>query len=181
MLPLVVLRLVRMAQSILLWQPYYVRKYFDRGMARSIGELTGKTVFDIVQFEFAFMGQYARFARSGKLVLHEHDVAYRPSYRRFRNASGVIQRFLRYCEWCRWARYEPRLVRHFDHVLTVTEQDRLLLLWLTRNERISYLPRGMHVPETLPAFDSREPRTLLFVGTFDHQPNVDAALWLARE
>ncbi|MBI3194024.1 MAG: glycosyltransferase, partial [Ignavibacteriae bacterium] len=84
-------------------------------------------------------------------------------------------------EWCRWSTYEPRIARTFDHILTVTEQDKLLLQWLTKKSTISYFPRGLTIPESLPAYSKREPFSLLFVGSFSHAPNVDAVRWLVKE
>jgi len=167
--------------SILSWKPYYVAKWRDARMARAVRDLTERLPFDIVQCEFAFMGQYASFAARGATVLHEHDVTYRPAYRRFRRARTPAARFLHYLEWCRWARYERRLVPRFDHVFTVTEQDRMLLRRLCHSERISYLPRGADTAGAPADYADRQPHSMLFIGTFHHQPNVDAALLLAEE
>jgi glycosyltransferase involved in cell wall biosynthesis len=174
-------RILQMAGSVFRWEPYYVSKYRHRAMAHALGALTRAENFDIVQLEFAFLGPYASACRSGAIVLHEHDVSYRPAYRRYRRAASFLQRLPAYIEWCRWYRYESRLVRACHHVLTVTEQDRHLLEWLTGSTRISYLPRGMDMPALLPPFHSRHPETLLFIGTFQHHPNADAASWLIQE
>lgn len=174
-------RLVQMGGSIIRWEPYYVSKYRHRAMADAVRRLTEAERFDIVQLEFTFMGSYADASRSGAIVLRECDVSYRPAYRRYRHATSFLQRWLEYVEWCRWYRYETRLVRGSNHVLTVTEQDRRLLEWLTGSTRISYLPSGMEMPGFLPPFDRRVPETILFIGTFLHHPNADAATWLVRE
>ena len=181
MIGLALLRMCQFALSVAFWEPYYVGKYRSRRMARLIGEITAREHFDIVQFEFAFMGQYGKYVRSGKTVLHEHDVAFRPAYRRFRKASSLFSRAAMYLEWCRWARYEPAIARRFDHVLTVTEQDTSLLRRLSGANHISYLPRGVDVPDRMPDPHLRDARSLLFVGTFAHHPNLDAARWLVSE
>ena len=172
---------LQLLRSILLWEPYYVAKWRDPRMARLVRALTERTRFDIVQCEFAFMGQYAAFSRRGKTVLHEHDVTYRPAYRRYRQARATAARAVLFLEWCRWARYERRLVARFDHVFTVTEQDRMLLARLSGSDRISYLPRGVDTAEAPVAYAAREPHSMLFIGTFRHQPNIDAARLLAEE
>lgn len=174
-------RLTQFLLSIVLWQPYYVGKYKNTQMASLVRELTSREPFDIVQIEFAHLGQHRKNVRSGITFLHEHDVAYRPAYRRFKKAGNVIAKLALFIEWCRWARYEPELARTFDHVLTVTEQDRRLVRWLSGSDNVSYLPRGVDVPEQCPPFGLRQQHTLVFVGTFNHQPNVDAVEWLLRD
>jgi glycosyltransferase involved in cell wall biosynthesis len=175
------MRSLQLLRSIVFWQPYYVSKWRHSRMVRIIRRLTSSEKYDIVQFEFPSMGQYGRFVRHGKTVLHEHDVAFRPAYRRFRNSKSIPKKFVMYVEWCRWALYEPRIVRQFDHVLSVTEQDKLLLERLSKGSHISYFHRGIDVAATIPPYETRESQSILFLGTFAHSPNVDAAIWLCEE
>jgi hypothetical protein len=93
-------------------------------MTHCIRDLTGDSSFDIVQLGFACMGQYAACVRHRRLVLHEHDVTYRPAYRRFRRVRELLKNTVLFLEWCRWTRYEPHIVRCFDQVFTVTEHFR---------------------------------------------------------
>lgn len=175
------IRFFQFFYSILLWQPYYVGKYRHARLARLIERLTQETAFDIVQIEFAYMGQYVKHIRSGKTVLHEHDVAYRPAFRRYKKTESAIKKAIMLAEWCRWAYYEPKIARRFNHILCVTDRDRKLLEWLTGTRHISYLPRAVAVPDSPPPYESREPESILFVGSFSHHPNVDAAIWLGEE
>ncbi len=69
----------------------------------------------------------------------------------------------------------------FDGVICVTEQDKMLLERLSSSRRIRYLPRGVDMAGAPPSYASRERESLLFVGTFSHRPNREAALWLAGE
>lgn len=173
-------RAIQAVRSLILWEPYYVSKYRHRAMIRLLKDLTSSEQFDLIQFEFTFMAGYAKIVR-GTTVLHEIDVSYRPAYRRFKNARSPFRKLLAYLEWCRWSSYEKKIGDLVDHVLTVTEQDRLLLRWLTKTEKISYLPHAYQTPNVLPAYEEREPYSLLHVGSYAHHPNVDAVWWLCSE
>lgn len=175
---LAAVRLLQLLRSILLWQPYYVSKFFDRRMARLVRELTAGESFDCVQVEFTFMASYRSAIRSGTTLLQEIDVSIRPAYRRMKNASSPLARAVAWVEWCRWMRYETRAVRAFDQVLTVTDQDRMLLARLTGARHISYFAHAFDIPERIAPVREREERTLLFLGSYAHFPNRDAALWL---
>jgi glycosyltransferase involved in cell wall biosynthesis len=39
----------------------------------------------------------------------------------------------------------------------------------------------MEMPAILPAFGGREPESILFIGTFQHHPNADAAAWMVTD
>ncbi len=178
---LITMRLMQLARSIILWQPYYVSKFRHPRMTRLVRSLTTQRNYDIVQFEMSQMAQYVRFVAKGKTVLHEHDVSFRPAYRQYKGATSMAKRFIYYIEWCRWSLYEQTMAKKFDHVLCVTEQDVQLIRWLAGMNRASYFPRGVDVPKNIPSYSSREPLSLIFLGTFSHRPNADAAVWLARE
>ena len=160
------------------WTPYYARKWRQGAMVRLVNELTRTRQFDIVQLELAFMAGYASAVKQGRIVLHEHDVAYRPAYRRYRRAKGAV-RLVHYLDWCMWTKYELNAVKNADGVLTVTPQDQALLKRLTRVSTIGYLPRSVEMPVPRPGA-TKDPATVLFVGSYAHVPNVDGAFEILR-
>ncbi len=176
-----ILRLYQFLRSVILWQPYYVSKFRHRKMKRLILELTKERSYDIVQIEYTQMGQYVGYVKSGKTVLHELDVSFRPAFRRYKNSRSFFRRIIAYIEWCRWAKFEPRTARSFNTVLTVTDYDRMLLEWLTKKQDIYYFPHAFDIPNNIPDYNQRERQSLLFVGSYSHQPNIDAAIWLCKD
>lgn len=180
-LSLAALRTFQVARSIALWLPYYVSKFFDRKMARRIAEVTTKERFDVVQIEFAQMGAYVRFVRRGKTIWHDHDLAIRNTYRQYKKAHSHLRKLVMFLEYCKWLAHYRRLVRRFDHVVTLTQQDQRLLQRFTGWRAVSYVPIGVEVPPAPPRYEARERDSLLFIGTFAHLPNFDAAVWLCGE
>ncbi|SFJ57181.1 glycosyltransferase [Amycolatopsis sacchari] len=74
---------------------------------------------------------------------------------------------------------ELGLVRSTDITLTVSEVERDLLRELEPEADVAVLSNVHAVDETEAVPDGRS--GILFVGSFDHTPNRDAATWLARE
>ncbi len=171
-------RLVRLCRSLVFWTPYYVEKYRSRSMRHMVRRLTRDNRFDIIQMEFAYMAQYVADVQQGKTLLHEHDVSYRPTYRRYRHTRAGMNKIVYFLEWCRWARYEPAAGKRCNGIMTVTEQDRQLMEYLTGGSRVYYFPRGVDMARSVTPASGRESHSLLFIGTFRHHPNVDAAEWL---
>lgn len=178
---LILVKLLQYVRSILFWQPMYVSGFWHPRMGKFIQSLTAERGYDIVQFEMTSMAQYRPSVVKGRTILHEHDVALRPAYREYKHSPKLIPRLLKFLAWCRWASYERRVLARFDHIFCVTQQDTLLLGRLFSLHEVSYLPRGVDIPDPITAHSDREPATLLFVGTFAHPPNVDSALWLVRD
>ena len=73
---------------------------------------------------------------------------------------------------------ELALARASDVTLVVTEEERELLGRIEPGIEVEVLPNANTVASDVPGPDARS--GLLFVGGFEHAPNVDAALQLAR-
>jgi glycosyltransferase involved in cell wall biosynthesis len=69
--------------------------------------------------------------------------------------------------------------RAADRVIAITENERRRLLLEDPALDVRVLPNIHSVTEQVPGLEAR--RDLLFVGGFQHQPNVDAMLYFARE
>jgi glycosyltransferase involved in cell wall biosynthesis/uncharacterized small protein (DUF1192 family) len=71
-------------------------------------------------------------------------------------------------------------MRMADVTLTVTEAERRMLLDMLPDVVVETLPNVFEAPERTPS--GPEGRAgMLFLGGFQHEPNVDAVLWFARE
>lgn len=78
------------------------------------------------------------------------------------------------------ARDELDVYRIADHVIAVSEEDRALLLAEDPSLSVWTIP-NVHRMRPFNDGSTREPDSLLFVGGFDHEPNVDAARYLCTE
>jgi glycosyltransferase involved in cell wall biosynthesis len=68
-----------------------------------------------------------------------------------------------------------------DGVVTATEDDRRSLRWVLPNRVVTVVPVMFPPRPSPPEIVQRLPASLLFIGGFRHQPNVDAVLFLCRE
>jgi glycosyltransferase involved in cell wall biosynthesis len=92
-------------------------------------------------------------------------------------------------QWQKLARYEARVMRACDAVLAVAEEDRATLLGLAPGVTIAVVPNGVDTAHFSRAALARERAgplafggaTLVFSGTLDFRPNVDAITWFVDE
>jgi glycosyltransferase involved in cell wall biosynthesis len=119
---------------------------------------------DVVQVHYHVMGQYlaALPRRAAARILVEYDAG----------PGGPLERRA-------WRRYETRLLRAVDAAVTFTDRDANLLRGLGVQARIEVIPFGVPLPPA-PLDPVGADHSVLFVGNFQHRPNVDAALRLAR-
>jgi glycosyltransferase involved in cell wall biosynthesis len=116
---------------------------------------------EVVQMEFAVMGQYTRNLPGWpeRTILVDHD------------PEGGRS----------WARYRAAVLRMVDAAVVFTRRDEELLRQLAPTTRLARIPIGADVPKAALDPLGKEPPTLLFVGSYDHPPNVEAARRLATK
>lgn len=161
------------------WRPLWCYAADAQGL---IDRLTAGDAFDLVAVEDNAMAVY-RYPAGLPSVLTEHEVR-RPRRARWPRpgSPGWPSRILAEIDWGRWRRYQARAWARFDLVQTFTARDAASVVEMVPalQGRTRVIPFGIDVP---PACNPglQEPGSLLFAGSMTHYPNVDAALWLARD
>jgi|GEM_PF-1039552 len=165
--------------------PYYPKKYWSQEFATQLQSLTSAEDFDIVQIEFTQMAQYGRFAKGKKVILLEHDVSFVPRFREYWKERSILKKCYRRLEWLKSLRYEikvcesfrhddPHHKRAFDHIFTLSENDRQTLQAFDPELRVSAVGTGVDLEKIHPVDIEQEKDSIGFMGSFGHRPNVDA-------
>jgi glycosyltransferase involved in cell wall biosynthesis len=92
-------------------------------------------------------------------------------------------------QWLKLARYERAVMNSADGIAAVSEEDRRMLLRLQPTARIGVVPNGVdtrHFSRAALIAERGGPLslaegTIVFSGTLDFRPNIDAVLWFADE
>lgn len=97
-----------------------------------------------------------------------------------RNPKRFIGMIYSWIQWRRLTRLESAICNLSAYVLAVSESDRDILAKLTQTP-IALVKNGiqMSLYITLPRTESLKSNALVFTGTMDYRPNVDAVLWFA--
>lgn len=137
----------------------------------------------VLQLEYTNMGQYACDFSQMACVLFEHDVFFQSIARGLNGRSG-LSRLKASLEYLRALRFELRLLPKLDRIQTcTTENKRYLLSYLPGlADRIDDHVRAGIDADAYPFHDEeRDARTMLFLGSFRHTPNVAALNWFLYE
>lgn len=158
----------------------------------ALRQLLRAHAFDVVQaasiemagYGLALRAEVAGAARPA-LVLDEFNAEYvlqrRAALTDLANPRRLVAAAYSLVQWAKLAAYERRLLRAYDHVLAVSAEDRRALLRLRPSARVSIVPNGVDAAYFQPVASVPPPGAqLVFTGTLDFRPNVDAVTWFAR-
>ena len=177
-----------------LWSPAFSAK---------LDAWLSNTQYDVVQVEgielARYMLQVAREARKSQypipntqIVFDDHNCEYLLQQRAFetdaRNPKRWIGAAYSFVQWRKLRSFEATAGRTADHVLAVSEADAAALKRLAPGLEVTVVPNGVDVASYAPtpqppppSYDKRGGADLVFTGTMDFRPNVDAVLWFARQ
>jgi glycosyltransferase involved in cell wall biosynthesis len=175
-------RRARMASAWAGGTPWRAVWFADPGIQAILDRLARSHNFDVAVVEDSAMSGY-RLPADVPSLLTEHEVLRpRPVEWNPGGAKGLPGWAFGELDWRKRPRFQRRAWRRFDRVLAFGRRDAAAIAELAPEvaPRVRVSPFGLTLP---PAADParEQPGSLLFVGNFSHQPNRDAALWLARE
>ena len=175
------------------WPDLADRLWIPEAQARLVWQvLQGGT--DLVQIEGLELGRYGleiiRHRPPGgwpAVVFDAHNAEYVLQRRAAATDARMPRRWpaaaYSLVQWQRLRRFERDLCRAADRVVCVSDKDAAALSALGLASPPTVITNGVDTARyhPAPAGAADLPRfDLLFSGTFDYRPNVDAALWLAR-
>lgn len=148
------------------------RDYSAPSMQRAVQRMLEGTDYDLVQVEYVEMAHIvAREPKAQKRIYVCHEsltlAARREGARAFEVAAA--------------ARFERKLLRAFDRAVALSHVDAEALRELAPGLEVDAVASGTLVPAGAPGQFCGSNPTIAFVGYYRHAPNVDAALWLAKE
>lgn len=162
--------------------PNKTRGFCSYLMEQQIEYFLDRDDYDVVQLEYTHLAHLMPPPSPGLLrVLVEHDVSFVSLARSQATAPGRLARLAFHFDWMRMLRYELAAVENADLVLTMSETDRDTLARYVDVGHVVPIPNGVDCRAFPFVADGRAPSTILFVGFFRHEPNVEAVRYFCRE
>jgi len=183
----------RLRDLALTRQPDMALRLASEPYARRLADWLARDSFDVVHVEGIELASYLdviEVARPRPLVVFDdHNCEYLLQQRAFltdlrapTHWPGAAYSFV---QWRRLRRYEARVCRRADRVLAVSDADAAALWKLVPGLDVAVVPNGIDSWVYRPGISkpqSQIPKDeLVFTGTMDFRPNVDAVLWFARK
>jgi len=166
------------------------KRLYDARMAATLRDLLAENPVDLVQFEGIEMACYLPVAKQAnthtKLSFDTFNAEYALQRSIFRIDARTPRRWpaaiYSWLQIGRIRRYESHICEMADLVFAVSEEDAVLLRPLRADGHIHVVNSGIWVDRYA---DHTEPiptdsPALVFTGSMDYRPNVDAMLWFTE-
>lgn len=187
----------RLRDLALTRQPDMALRLASQAYAHRLADWLARESFDVVHIEGIELAPYLDIIAAARpqilVVFDDHNCEYLLQQRVFLTDLRVPARWpgaaYSFVQWRRLRRYEAQVCRRAGRVLAVSDADAAALQKLVPGLDVTVIPNGIDTQVYTPALPhSHTPTppyphtpTLVFTGTMDFRPNVDAVLWFARE
>jgi glycosyltransferase involved in cell wall biosynthesis len=167
----------------------YYSPVFDDALKRQLQT----TPYDVIQIESlemaTYLGTIKRYGGAARIIYDSFNAEYELQRTMFltdrSNPARLPGTLYSLIQWRRLRRFERWVCQGVDHVVAVSDADADAFRALLPGVRVSVVPNGIHVREySRPARPEQldlGPSSLLFTGTMNYRPNIDAMLWFTGE
>lgn len=156
--------------------PLAVSSSYSRTMKETIQSLLAQDMFDVVQIEYAPMGQYISEIQDVPAVINVHDLISVAAKKTAGNL-GISRKKL---EWLADSlisrRYESKLYGRFKRVIAVSEIVKAQLLACNPSLKISAISPGVDIPTIRKSHSNGMGSKLIFMGAMWRYENIEAIL-----
>ncbi len=163
--------------------PHAVREFQNHDVEWLLHRVLYNESIDVLQVEYTSLAQYGGPFDRLVTALFEHDVYFQSVGRQWKTTRALLSRARVCFEYLRALRFELTALPSFDQVQVCSPENReYLASFLPGMEgRIqSGLRAGIDTASYPYQPAARVPDTLLFLGSFRHQPNLAAMEWFMR-
>jgi polysaccharide biosynthesis protein PslH len=162
--------------------PFAVSKFTHPEVKRRVGASLAENKFDVAVCDFLSASQNFPASLATPTVLFQHNVETALWQRLAAKESNFAKRTAYKIEARKMETYERASLRRFHHVIAVSDYDRQQMLLMDPASSISVVPTGVDTekyPVAPPA--SADPPRIVFLGSMDWEPNIDAVAHFCRD
>jgi polysaccharide biosynthesis protein PslH len=168
-------------RSVASSQSFAARDFYCEEMQRAIHDICAAEGVDLIQLEGALL---CSFATPGGIpvVLDEHNIDYEVFERMCESERSLLRRTFHRVEYRRFRRFEEQAWRRVAGCAVTSEREVPIVRAAAPANTTAVVPNGVDL-EYFTAADEHDalPCSLVFNGTLDYRPNVDAAQHLVND
>ncbi len=162
--------------------PYAVSKFTHPAVQTTVARWLSSGRFDVAVCDFLSASANFPARLPVPCVLFQHNVESSLWQRMAAMESNPIKKLSFTIESAKMTRYERATLGRFHHVIAVSEHDRRQMLQMNPASEITVVPTGVDTQKfnVAPASSAQPPR-VVFTGSMDWEPNVDAVDYFCAE
>jgi glycosyltransferase involved in cell wall biosynthesis len=165
---------VRLVANLLSRLPYSVASHNSRALRQAIREYAASHRVDLWHCEWTPYAEPIRCLPGARRLVMAHNVESLIWQRYFENESQPLKRWYIRHQWQKFRRFETRALREADQTIAVSPEDASLFRRDFGVERVDVVDNGVDTDYFRPTLGPRDPGRILFLGSLDWRPNLDA-------
>jgi sugar transferase (PEP-CTERM/EpsH1 system associated) len=149
-------------------------------MQAAIDRVLAAQEFDVIQVESSQMTGF-EYRSSAAILVDEHNIEYELLYRTFKTERSPVRKLYNWVEYRKFRQEEQRSWKISDGCILTSDREEAILRQISPRTPTLVIPNGVDIEAFKPSSVVRDPNRIVFVGVMHYRPNVDAALYFARE
>jgi glycosyltransferase involved in cell wall biosynthesis len=165
----------RLAANLLSPLPYSIAAHRSSEVRRQIRRIAREEKVDVWQFESLSYAD-TLFGTAARVIVMAHNVESLIWQRLHETEASVARRWYIGHQWRKYERFEGRVLRGASRVVAVSEEDAALMQRRFGVVNAAVVDNGVDVDYFATSGDraAADPREILFLGSLDWRPNIDA-------
>jgi polysaccharide biosynthesis protein PslH len=173
---------LRTAAEGLIYSDGYTVRWLQSAQAHAaFAEAAQYSPYSLAHFDTIGLAPFRTHFRGTPASLGHHNIESHMLSRRAENEHNFLKRMYYQLESAHVRRYESRVAGDFDLHITCSELDRSRLLAVAPSANVVSVPNGVDAEYFQPMHGQAKLQSLIFVGSLNWYPNVDAVIFLLRE
>jgi glycosyltransferase involved in cell wall biosynthesis len=168
------------AEGLMMPTPYTIR-WLQGPQARREFARAGRERYELAHFDTIGLAPFRSLVSARSATLGHHNVESQMLLRRALNERNVLKKAYFFQEGKRLQRYEAREVPRFQANIMCSDLDSERLAAIAPGARTITVPNGVDIDYFQPSGATKDAPSLVFVGSLNWYPNVDAVFYLLRE
>jgi polysaccharide biosynthesis protein PslH len=173
--------------------PHQMKKHMSEEASSYISFLLKNQSFDVVHIEGYYLLQHLPTKVQVPILLIEHNIEHLLALQRFMVAVREEEKSYFWSEYIKTLKWEQSMWKRATVCVALTREDKVIIERLEPNIDVRLIPNGSDYQKKIddvttvlsnsfehPVIADNCP-SVLFVGNFAYEPNVDAALYFCRE
>ncbi len=158
--------------------PFQVGYFYSKNFYKGIKKIIELEKPDAIFCQLVRMAEYVKDVKGIPKTLDYMD-AFSTGLERLSQRSSFLKKTVVKMEWKRMLMYEKKSFANFDHHTIISEQDKKLIPH-PDHDKIQVIPNGVDTDFYHPVKQEKK-YDLIFAGNMAYPPNVESALFIAKE
>jgi glycosyltransferase involved in cell wall biosynthesis len=164
----------RLAANLLSPLPYSVASHTSDELLRALRDVQARQEIDLWQAEWTPYAQSFQVLGNARRLIMAHNVESGIWRRYYESETNPAKRWYIGRQWRKYERFERRVFQEADLTVAVSDEDASLIRAQFGAEHVDVVENGVDTAYFQPDRTERDPNQILFLGSLDWRPNLDA-------